>query len=116
MMDDKRSIKISADSIDILKEALETVPGWQVGEGSTDYYLIGLWRDQDFINFRVEETPQGVEAYSVNIVPQDHAQAPSLVDDEIFKVYQAIKSLPEDSTIGIHLNVSEQDIQKLSES
>ncbi|MGI8490012.1 hypothetical protein QWJ20_15955 [Pectobacterium sp. S5] len=114
-MDDKRSIKISANSIELLTEALATVPGWEVGKGSTEYYPIGLWRDQDFINFRVEETPQGVEASSVNIVPQDHAPAPSLMDDEIFKVYQAIKSRPEDGTIGVHLNVSEQDIQKLSE-
>lgn len=113
-MNDKRSIDVFANSIEDLKSALSTVPGWDVGAGSSSAYEIGLIRGDDFINFRVKETSNGVEAHSVNIQPQDNSQAPDLAEDEIYKVYQALTSLPEDQGIGVRMNVSEQDVDKLA--
>lgn len=113
-MDDKRSIDIYADSIEDLKNALSLVPGWDVGAGSDLHFEIGLTRGEDFINLRVKETSNGVEAHSVNIMPQDTTQAPDLAEDEIYKVYRALSSLPEDQRIGVRLNVSEQDVDKLA--
>ena len=113
-MDDKRSIDVYANSMEDLKNALSTVPGWDVGEGSISAFEIGLIRGDDFINFRVKETSNGVEAHSVNIQPQDNDQAPDLAEDEIYKVYLALSSLPEDQNIGVSMNVSEQDIDKLA--
>ncbi|HDX8835609.1 TPA: hypothetical protein RQO27_003407 [Klebsiella oxytoca] len=113
-MDDKRSIDVYANSIDDLANALSTVPGWDVGAGSTPDFQIALIRGNDFINFRVEETQYGVKAHSVNILPQDTAPAPALAQDEIYKVYQMLSSLPQEYGIGVHINVSDQDVEKLS--
>ncbi|WP_049101923.1 hypothetical protein [Klebsiella oxytoca] len=113
-MDDKRSIDVYAGSIEDLKNALSAVPSWDVVAGSTPDFEIGLKRGDDFINFKVKETSYGVEAHSVNIMPQDTAQAPDLAKDEIYKVYQVLSSLPEDQGIGVRMNVSEQDVDKLA--
>lgn len=114
-MDDKRSIDVFAPNMDSLKQALEAVHGWEVKDGSTKDFPVGMWRDDDFINFRVQVTEYGVEAHSVNIMPQDYTGTPErIAEDEIYKVYETLKQLPEDMGVGVTFNPSEQDVEKLS--
>ncbi|MDN0106724.1 hypothetical protein QVN76_07440 [Yersinia rochesterensis] len=111
---DKRSIKITARTMEELNEALASMPGWKLSEGSTKDFPIALRRGEEFINFAVANNGHDVIATSVNIFPQDQSPAPdNLTEDVIFAVYEHIRKISDVLKVGISLSISEKDISKL---
>jgi hypothetical protein len=112
---DKRSIEITARTMEELNETLASMPGWELGKGSTTDFPIALRRGDDYINFAVTKNEHDVTATSVNIFPQDQEAAPAnLAKDVIYAVYEHITKISDGSKVGVSLNVSEKDISKLA--
>ena len=112
---DKRSIEITTRTMEELNECLASMPGWELGNGSTRDYPLALRRGEEFINFAVTQNEHDITAISVNIIPQDHGDAPdNLAEDIIYKVFEHIKNSSDGSKVGVSLNVSEKDISKLA--
>ncbi|MGC1020249.1 hypothetical protein WKH71_05230 [Pantoea agglomerans] len=114
---DKRSIELTARSMDDLEKCLSSIPGWELQQGTTRDFEYSLRRENEHINFKVTNNTYDITAISVNIYPQDQSKAPSkLSDDVIYQVYNYIVNNTDQTEVGINLNVSELDIHKLAKS